>query len=441
MNHQPELPYPIGILAQLFPPMSREEFAVLLESIRQDGLLDPILLWNEQIADGVHRLRACLEAGVEPRFERLPGDFENVFRIVVQKNIARRHLDESRRAIAAYRIHKLSTQVQDEEGPCANLRTITLKEAAAMMSVSRRLATHAARVMAEDSRAVPALRQAADQGVVRISDASRIIDLPQDMQEQALALVTGKKVKNVTAAARQLRREDILREEAAARDANLARPLADTVTLHAANVVGLHTRVERESIDAIITHPPNTGEALSMLRDLAHFADHALKPTGVMVVVGHAVLLPKMVERLQHEHLIWIVELDLLQPGLPASSGPPHRVALHRRPVLVYGKAGFRMNGGSDLIEVPPPDALPPGLDRNEAAMGLVVSRFCGPGQVICDPNMLDRAGTALAARQLGCTFIGASERQSSIDRIQGRLAQAENHRDDSDDAAGPAGK
>ena len=427
-DHQLELPYPISILAQLFPPMSPEEFGVLLESIHQDGLLEPILLWNEQIADGVHRLRACLEAGVEPRFERLPDDFEAAFRIVVQKNVARRHLDESRRAIAAYRIHKLSTQVQDEEGPGANLRTITLKAAAAMMSVSRRLATHAARVMADDSRAVPALRQAADQGVVRISDASRIIDLPQDMQEQALALVTGKKAKNVTAAARQLRREAILREETAARDANLARPLADTVILHAATVVGLHARVERESIDAIITHLPDTEEALSMLRDLAHFADHALKLTGVMVVVGHAVLLPSMLERLRHERLIWTMELDLLQPGLPASSGPPHGVALHRRPVLVFGKAGFRMNGGSDLIEVPPPNALPAGLDRHEAAMGLVVSRFCGPGEVICDPHMSDRSGTVLAARQLGSTFIGATERQSSIDRIQARLAQAENH-------------
>ena len=108
-NHQLELPYPIGILAMLFPPMSPEEFGVLLESIHQDGLLEPILLWNEQIADGVHRLRACLEAGVEPRFEPLPDDFEAAFRIVVQKNVARRHLDESRRAIAAYRIHKLST--------------------------------------------------------------------------------------------------------------------------------------------------------------------------------------------------------------------------------------------------------------------------------------------------------------------------------------------
>ena len=426
MNRQPELSYTIGILARLFPPMSPGEFAVLLESIRRDGLLEPILLWNNEIADGVHRLRACLEAGVEPRFEHLPDDFEAALQIVLQKNLVRRHLDESKRAIAAHRISELSKRVQDEGDVCANLRTITLKDAATMMSVSRRLATHAARVMGDASPAVPALQQAADQGVVRVSDASRIIKLPPDIQNQALALVTNRKRKSVTAAAQQIRQDEALKEEREARETNLALPLDDAVMLHAATVVGLHPEVKQETVDAIITHPPDTEEGLSMLRDLAHFADRALKPAGVMVVVGHAVLLPVMVERLRHDRLIWAMELDLLEPGLRVSSGPPHRVALHRRPVLVYGKTEFRMNGGTDLIEVAVPDDLPAGPDRDEVAMGLVVARFCGPGQVICDPAMLDQAGTALAARQLGSSFIGASDSRSSVDRIHARLVQAE---------------
>ena len=62
--------------------------------------------------------------------------------------------------------------------------------------------------------------------------------------------------------------------------------------------------------------------------------------------------------------------------------------------------------------------------------MRLVVERFCRPGQTVCDPWMLDRAGTALASRGLGCTFIGATERPHSRDRIRGRLAQEEDRRD-----------
>ena len=61
----------------------------------------------------------------------------------------------------------------------------------------------------------------------------------------------------------------------------------------------------------------------------------------------------------------------------------------------------------------------------------MVVERFCKLGQVVCDPVMRDRAGTALAARRLGCIFVGASETQSSIDRIRVRLARAEDKRGD----------
>ena len=75
---------------------------------------------------------------------------------------------------------------------------------------------------------------------------------------------------------------------------------------------------------------------------------------------------------------------------------------------------------------MPPPDGLPPGLDRNETAMRLIMEKLCRPGQTVCDPIMLDRAGTALAAREMACTFIGATDRQTSVDRIRGRLSAAE---------------
>ena len=79
-----------------------------------------------------------------------------------------------------------------------------------------------------------------------------------------------------------------------------------------------------------------------------------------------------------------------------------------------------------DLLEVPPRDELPRGATEQEAAMDLLVQRFCRPGQAVCDSVMLDRAGTALGARRLGCTFVGASEFQSCIDSILVRLALAE---------------
>ena len=63
-------------------------------------------------------------------------------------------------------------------------------------------------------------------------------------------------------------------------------------------------------------------------------------------------------------------------------------------------------------------------MTEHEAAMTMVLEQFCRPGQTVCDPVMLDRAGTALAARRLGRTFDGGSEMQSSIDRIRVRMAR-----------------
>ena len=104
---------------------------------------------------------------------------------------------------------------------------------------------------------------------------------------------------------------------------------------------------------------------------------------------------------------------------------------LHRRPVLVYTKGEFRPDGMHDLVEVPPRQGLSGRTAEHEGDMAVLLERFVRPGQTVCDPIMLDRAGTALAARRQGCTFVGATEMQSSVDRIRDRMAKAEDEMGD----------
>ena len=87
---------------------------------------------------------------------------------------------------------------------------------------------------------------------------------------------------------------------------------------------------------------------------------------------------------------------------------------------------GFRPDGMDGLIEVPAPDGPSQGRERNELAMVQVVERFARPGQTVCDPVLLDRSGTALGARKLGCLFIGATRFPSCVQRIRNRLAEGE---------------
>lgn len=60
-------------LCLLLPPLPDHDYAALLTSIREQGLLRPITLYEGMILDGRHRHRACLEAGIDPTYETYTG--------------------------------------------------------------------------------------------------------------------------------------------------------------------------------------------------------------------------------------------------------------------------------------------------------------------------------------------------------------------------------
>ena len=421
-NHQ-DRPYPISPLARAFPPLPPERYARLLDSIRARGLRTPIVVWRGEIIDGAHRLQACMEAGVEPRYDFLE-DHEDPYEYLADVNVPLRDMTQNEKALTAHLMSQYSApgRPRSPEENYVKLRSFTQGEAARLVGVSLRLVSGASRVLSSDSTAVPAVQEAVRQWRVKASDAAKVLDLPPAVQNKAMALVDSGETKTVTGAVERIEKEMALAEQAEI----VARPLDDTIVLHTVAVVDLHGRVTAGSVDAVITHPPHTEEVLPLLTDLAAFAAHALKAGGVMVVVGNGVILPQMLERLTHQDLRWLAEFDLVFHGQPDGSGWPHYMRLHRRPVLVYGKGQLRSRGMHDLVEVPSPEVLPRGITKYEAAMHLLVERFCRPGQTVCDPVMLDRAGVALAARRLGRNFVGASNIQSCIDGIRIRLAIAE---------------
>ena len=421
-NHQ-DRPYPISPLARAFPPLPPERYARLLDSIRARGLRTPIVVWRGEIIDGAHRLQACMEAGVEPRYDFLE-DHEDPYEYLADVNMPFRDMTQNEKALTAHLMSQYSApgRPRSPEENYVKLRSFTQGEAARLVGVSLRLVSGASRVLSSDSTAVPAVQEAVRQWRVKASDAAKVLDLPPAVQNKAMALVDSGETKTVTGAVERIEKEMALAEQAEI----VARPLDDTIVLHTVAVVDLHGRVTAGSVDAVITHPPHTEEVLPLLTDLAAFAAHALKAGGVMVVVGNGVILPQMLERLTHQDLRWLAEFDLVFHGQPDGSGWPHYMRLHRRPVLVYGKGQLRSRGMHDLVEVPSPEVLPRGITKYEAAMHLLVERFCRPGQTVCDPVMLDRAGVALAARRLGRNFVGASNIQSCIDGIRIRLAIAE---------------
>ena len=91
----------------------------------------------------------------------------------------------------------------------------------------------------------------------------------------------------------------------------------------------------------------------------------------------------------------------------------------------MFGKAGFRISGGNDLVRVPRTEEAPTHVQQLMAGMRLVIERFTQHGQVVCDPVTMGRDTVAFAALGAGRRFIGAGEDQAAMDRLRHRLEGA----------------
>src|SRR5688572_13286990 len=66
---EPPFAFPVHPLAESFPMLEGDELDALVDDIRTNGLLNPIVRdTNGRLIDGRNRLKACALAGVEPRF-------------------------------------------------------------------------------------------------------------------------------------------------------------------------------------------------------------------------------------------------------------------------------------------------------------------------------------------------------------------------------------
>ena len=420
--------YPIGDLAYLFPDMTEAQFERLVKSIQANGLRVPITVWRGEIIDGRHRYAACIRTGVKPRFEYLDDD-EDPVQFVLDKNGEVRVLDTSGRAVVGYKLSSMSkpgrpVDSQDDEPQ------MTQGEAALCLGVSKRSITNVGRVLAEDSAAIPTLRQAVESGRVKVSDAAKAVDQSAEVQEQALGPGAQRRRPRLSPARSGRSKERRWKRLKRRRSSQTWRNAIDeTITLHRSSVSDLSELVAPASVDAIITNPPNTPASLPLYSDLAAFAAHALKPDGVMVVMNNAMLLPQVLEGLNHPDLKWICEFDFQHPGAPGGVGPPYWITLRRKSLLIYGKPGFKLYGGDNVIALPTSDELPEEQLRRQCldmGMALIVERFVRPGQVVCDPTPLDKASSALAARRHGCYFIGADKDEVNLERIKRSLARDE---------------
>ena len=106
-------------LCLLFPPATEQELQELRESIEQNGQVEKIILFEGKILDGRNRAAACAMLGIEPETIEYVGD--DPLGIVLSKNLHRRHLTESQRAVIAAKLANMPVGRNWKNSNSANL--------------------------------------------------------------------------------------------------------------------------------------------------------------------------------------------------------------------------------------------------------------------------------------------------------------------------------
>lgn len=171
--------YEIHELCKLFPVMQAEQFDALVDDIRANGLKSPVIIFEDKILDGRHRYKACVNLGIDADVEKYEGDDPLGF--VISHNLARRHLDESQRAMIAARIANLKDGQKKSRAP---IGAASQSEAADRLSVGRRSVQRARTVI---DKGTAELQQAVEEGKVAVSVAAKIAELPAEQQTKIVA--------------------------------------------------------------------------------------------------------------------------------------------------------------------------------------------------------------------------------------------------------------
>jgi N6-adenosine-specific RNA methylase IME4 len=239
---------PFHPLADIFPLIEGDEFLALVEDIRAHGVRERIVLLDRQVLDGRNRQRALahlIETGEllgkgwgdradsiltaqaldPPQLwfaaynQALDGE---PLAWVISKNLKRRHLDESQRAMVGAKLANLTKgQRRDRVDGSIDLST-----AARMLNVSEPSIKRARSVQASGS---PELQHAVEQGRVAVSTAEAIASLPQ--AEQSARVATGDQeilgaAKAIRARQRQVRFVEVNAKLAKIAEGNSAVPTA-----------------------------------------------------------------------------------------------------------------------------------------------------------------------------------------------------------------------
>jgi len=185
-------------LAELWPPLPPDEFEELKKSIAERGLLEPIVVnENNEVIEGHQRLLAWISLGKKepPVIRRVNtgGDLAKEIALSVEYNARRRHLVKSELAIIVARAFKMIEELRSSRAfpreteqtsnSESNLEKESLGKIAERVGISKPTLSKAMKVV---EKGTPEVKQAVEKGELSVKRAYEIVQHPPEEQKKLL---------------------------------------------------------------------------------------------------------------------------------------------------------------------------------------------------------------------------------------------------------------
>lgn len=196
--------------------------------------------------------------------------------------------------------------------------------------------------------------------------------------------------------------------------------------LYTSSCVELVNHIDAESVDLILTDPPYPKEFLHCWKELATFADHALRPGGFLVAMSGQMYLPQVIASIENSDLSyqWTFpyrvgrDNNMIWPRCVASK---HKMLLWyvKPPLPKVTELGLVFDAFRSSTELR--DTTYHRWGQDVGGFMNMLNYFGRIGKTVCDP-FLGGGTTALVAKAMGYDFIGADIDPECIETTKHRL-------------------
>ena len=182
-------------------------------------------------------------------------------------------------------------------------------------------------------------------------------------------------------------------------------------------VADLAAHVDAGSVDIIFADPPydRAGMDAGVYRELARFAQHALRANGYLLAMSGKVQFARALDELRTAGAVyrWMIDYDMRAGGHSWSWNPQVNqmgkpvVVLQQPPADEWPEGGISDRVASTLSRGQTTANIHHRWGQNDVAILACVRQFARAGNLIVDP-FLGGGSTGMAAKALGCRFVGA---------------------------------